>query len=155
MSKAFPTHKQFIAETRARLRAEYPDAAKNERGLLEDCVAMNTDTGAWLRHLGDLITKGVKAEVPVLDTLTADQLYSLRKIYAPLGALDWYIPARMRTHVGLDPIEDRDKMKINRRTLRLRALKQHLPLAKDEREAHLIRLEINQIMDAVCAETLP
>lgn len=107
MSQQFPTHKQFIAQTRARLRSEYPDAAQKERELLEDCVALNTDEGAWLRHLGDLIKGGVKGELQVLDTLTDRQLDALKSVYAPYESLSWYVPAEHRLYGGTDPKDQR------------------------------------------------
>ena len=104
MSQAFPTHKQFIAQVRGKLKAEYPEIAEQEPECLEDCVTLNTDEGTWLRHLGDLIKKGVPAEQQVLDTLHPRQLDALRSVYAPFESLNWYVPARFRTHKGLDPI---------------------------------------------------
>jgi hypothetical protein len=104
VSQKFPTHKQFKDQIRAELKAEYPEVAKQQPDLLEDTVALQTDEGAWLRHLGNLIRKGVPAEQPVLDTLHPRQLDALRSVYAPFESLTWYIPARFRTHKGLEPL---------------------------------------------------
>lgn len=104
MSQAFPTHKQYIAQIRAQLKAEYPEVSAEQPDLLEGCVAIQTDEGTWLQHLGHLIKQGVTAEQQVLDTLHPRQLDALKSVYAPYGSLDRYIPARFRTYRGLDPI---------------------------------------------------
>jgi hypothetical protein len=101
MSHTFPTHKQFTRQVRARLNAEYPD----ERGAgLNECVQMQTTEEIWLTHLGKLIKGGVQAELPVLDTLTKDQLYNLTKHYAPFESLRWYVPREFRNHDSYDPV---------------------------------------------------
>lgn len=104
MSQQFPTYRQFVAQVRDRLKREYPTAAKQERAMFEDCVKMQTEETLWLNHLACKIDAGTKPELQVLDTLTPDQLYNLRKHYAPRGSLDFYIPAKMRTYKGLDPL---------------------------------------------------
>jgi len=94
MSQAFPTHRQFIIATRAALRKEYPEG---EPENIEACVQVQTTKQAWLTHLGRLLAQGVPATVSTLDTLTIDQLVTLKRDEAPYEALDWYIPRQFRT----------------------------------------------------------
>lgn len=101
MSQTFPTHRQFEAQVRTRIRTEYPDA---DRKSVESCVQMQASVAQWLRHLGNLIEQGAKPELRVLDALTPGQLYDLTQTFAPRESLSWYIPAIYRTHRGLDPI---------------------------------------------------
>jgi hypothetical protein len=101
MSQIFPTHRQFEARVRTRIRTEYPDA---DRESVESCVQMQASVAQWLRHLGNLIEQGVKPESRVLDTLAPGQLYDLTQTFAPRESLRWYIPAIYRTHRGLDPV---------------------------------------------------
>jgi hypothetical protein len=99
MSQAFPTHRQFIEQVSARMKVEYPD----ERGEgLNDCIKMQSTEEIWLTFLGKLIKDGVAAEQPVLDTLNRDQLYNLKKHYAPFESLQWYIPREFRNHKSYD-----------------------------------------------------
>lgn len=94
MSQRFPTYKQFKSQVRGRIRAEYPDA---DRESVEACVQMQTEVSTWLRHLGRLIEQGARPESQVLNTLTPDQLYTLKTHLAPRCSLDWYIPLIYRS----------------------------------------------------------
>lgn len=103
MSQAFPTYIQFRDQIRRDVVADYPEA---EKWAIDDTVTVLTDEQIWLEHLGKLVKQGVEAEVQVLDGLNVNQLYNLRKHYAPVGALDWYIPARFRvTKKPVAPVE--------------------------------------------------
>ena len=96
MSATFPTLKQFVGIQRSELNAEYPDGYREDRGAFEDTLKMRTTETAWMAIWVAAIDAGRKPELSALDTLTEDQLYNLRKHYAPVGSLDWYIPVRFR-----------------------------------------------------------
>ncbi len=97
MSHLFPTQKQMVRQVTDRLRKEHPETYRNQPALFRECVAMQTDEGSWLRYLGDQIRAGVAPYLPALDAMADPQLRALREVYAPPGALDWYIPRELRT----------------------------------------------------------
>ena len=93
MSKQFPTYKQFRFLVRQRIKADYPGS---EREAVEMCVDMQARIENWLKYLAGQINSKGRPPLNVLDTLTPEQLYTLKKLYVNRGWLDWYIPVRYR-----------------------------------------------------------